>query len=77
MVSLRSESGGDPKHSNGNWNIWFYSIPENLLSNTFIADLSVDDQYELLTTGDFSAKIKDTAKRFKNIVERINDFASV
>lgn len=71
VESLRTEFHGEPKHSNKDWNIWFYANEGNALYNTFISELSVEDKFDLLTTGDFNGHIKEAATKFRAIIKRL------
>lgn len=76
VESLRTEFHGDPQHCNNDWNIWFFADKGNALEKTFITDLHLDDQYEIITTGDFKGQISQAAQRFGQIISRIKSFVS-
>lgn len=71
VESLRTDFHGDSQHSNKDWNIWFFANKGNTFHNTFISDLSVEDKYDLLTTGDFNGQIKEVATEIRGIIDKL------
>ncbi len=71
VKSLQEEFSGDPKHSNMDWNAWFYADSENRLYENFIFTLKLEEKYQILTTGDFNFQIKEVAERFNQIVNTL------